>query len=62
MAMSSSGNPDRASSNRNVLRLSIQNEEGIEEKVKIDSIVDAEAAAKERRRKQNRIAQRKHSK
>lgn len=61
MAMSAS-NSERASGNRNVLRLSIHNEEGIEEKVRIDSIIDAEAAAKERRRTQNRIAQRKHSK
>ncbi|KAK6448902.1 hypothetical protein ACSS6W_008557 [Trichoderma asperelloides] len=59
MAMSAS-NSERASGNRNVLRLSIHNEEGIEEKVRIDSIIDAEAAAKERRRTQNRIAQRKH--
>ncbi|KAL6894766.1 hypothetical protein GGI43DRAFT_132040 [Trichoderma evansii] len=59
MAMTAS-NSERASGNRNVLRLSIQNEEGIEEKVRIDSIIDAEAAAKERRRAQNRLAQRKH--
>ncbi|KAL7783604.1 hypothetical protein V8C37DRAFT_397010 [Trichoderma ceciliae] len=59
MAMPSC-NPDRAASGRHGLRLSIQNEEGVEEKVEIDSTVDAEADAKERRRKQNRIAQRKH--
>ncbi|KAH6603651.1 hypothetical protein Trco_008426 [Trichoderma cornu-damae] len=53
-------NPDRASDNGHELRLSIQNDQGVEEKVKIDSIVDVEAAAKERRRRQNRIAQRKH--
>ncbi|UKZ53110.1 hypothetical protein TrVGV298_006898 [Trichoderma virens] len=56
----SSCTPDRPSGNRHELRLSIQNVEGIEEKIKLDSIVDAENAAKERRRKQNRIAQRKH--
>jgi hypothetical protein len=61
MAMAAS-NSERASGNRNVLRLSIHNEEGIEEKVRIDTIIDVEAAAKERRRAQNRIAQRKHSK
>lgn len=58
----SSCTPDRPTSNRHELRLCIQNDEGIEEKIKLDSIVDAENAAKERRRKQNRIAQRKHSK
>ncbi|KAL6814910.1 hypothetical protein J3E69DRAFT_370408 [Trichoderma sp. SZMC 28015] len=56
----SSCTPDRPSGNRHELRLCIQNDEGIEEKIKLDSIVDAENAAKERRRKQNRIAQRKH--
>lgn len=61
MAMSASTS-ERASGGRNVLRLSIHNEEGIEERVRIDTIIDPEAAAKERRRAQNRIAQRKHSK
>ncbi|OPB41015.1 hypothetical protein A0O28_0107120 [Trichoderma guizhouense] len=56
----SSCTPDRPTGNRHELRLCIQNDEGIEEKIKLDSIVDAENAAKERRRKQNRIAQRKH--
>ncbi|KAL7946969.1 hypothetical protein V8C42DRAFT_298875 [Trichoderma barbatum] len=56
----SSCTPDRPSGDRHELRLSIHNDEGIEEKVKPESIVDAENAAKERRRKQNRIAQRKH--
>ncbi|KAK0755638.1 hypothetical protein N5P37_011881 [Trichoderma harzianum] len=56
----SSCTPERPSGNRHELRLCIQNDEGIEEKIKLDSIVDAENAAKERRRKQNRIAQRKH--
>ncbi|KAK4062326.1 hypothetical protein Trihar35433_9147 [Trichoderma harzianum] len=57
----SSCTPDRPPVNRHELRLCIQNDEGIEEKIKLDSIVDAENAAKERRRKQNRIAQRKHT-
>ncbi|KAL7935787.1 hypothetical protein V8C35DRAFT_262076 [Trichoderma chlorosporum] len=52
--------PDRPSGHRHELRVSIRNDQGIEERIKLDSIVDAENAAKERRRKQNRIAQRKH--
>ncbi|KAH0499686.1 hypothetical protein TgHK011_006862 [Trichoderma gracile] len=46
---------------RHQLKLATHNNEEMEDKtIRLDSIVDAEDAAKERRRKQNRIAQRKH--
>lgn len=57
----SSYTPDHTTMARHDLKLAIHNNEEIEDKISIDSIVDAEDAAKERRRKQNRIAQRKHS-
>jgi hypothetical protein len=58
----SSYTPDGTPIARHELKLAIHNNEGVEEKtIRLDSIVDAEDAAKERRRKQNRIAQRKHS-
>ncbi|KAK1241874.1 hypothetical protein MKX07_007697 [Trichoderma sp. CBMAI-0711] len=57
----SSYTPDGTPLARHELKLAIHNNEGVEEKtIRLDSIVDAEDAAKERRRKQNRIAQRKH--
>lgn len=58
----SSYTQDRTPTARHELKLAIHKNEGIEDKsIKLDSIIDAEDAAKERRRKQNRIAQRKHS-